>query len=670
MVVAKPWPQEGKAPIIWKDSYPPPPRSGASSDSSMHSRLGVALALVLATLALIWQPQRSARGQATDGIAWLDPSPLEMSQGGTAATDLINPNNRVVEVRVEAVRADDMKLTVEPGQSVIPALGRLTITVMSSGKEGTGALVAWADGGVATKEIVVNATDPTPPVLLPSTLPLTGWSFPVANKDWVIVAYLPENPGRQEGSPCSERRGTLIGHVGGPDGQVADVCLTGRTLTIVGADSPGTWSGTIDVLPSEVGSIDLTISVRDFWFLPLVILVAGLLLALWIPLSGVRRSRLTLQYYLAAALERVEGAYESTKQAIRRLANDQGVGIDCLHDSGGSLHLDRQAASLIAGMETAIDAAARAEYVPPDGRQYTTFRDLVQAVLAHYALLLSLAERSARLSKEVRDQFPSLPVGRARILNAALKPVEQRLDDAQDWGEAQRQADGRRANLERFQSLWRRIQALGSDAEAEADELLKANDEASLTAVEGSIRKKETAQQVAPQADAVVPPKRRRRARRPGAATSPKRSPLKGAVAVAAFSLIVLVVAVFTMELYSASGRVNVIDGGRSRSWLWVIAIGILVAVLALVLGFGRRRRAHRAQDAARLKGKIKRLDRQIAWIGGAVVVTTGVVTLYLQKATFGGLADYLTVATWGFALGSGVNIAKRLIPLKSIEVV
>jgi hypothetical protein len=61
------------------------------------------------------------------------------------------------------------------------------------------------------------------------------------------------------------------------------------------------------------------------------------------------------------------------------------------------------------------------------------------------------------------------------------------------------------------------------------------------------------------------------------------------------------------------------------------------------------------------------KLDWFAAILGGFVVVLSGWATLYLPDATFGGVADYFAVGTWGIALGSGVAVARRLLPLPSL---
>jgi hypothetical protein len=61
------------------------------------------------------------------------------------------------------------------------------------------------------------------------------------------------------------------------------------------------------------------------------------------------------------------------------------------------------------------------------------------------------------------------------------------------------------------------------------------------------------------------------------------------------------------------------------------------------------------------------KIDVIAALVGGSLVVLSGWATLYLPDSTFGGLADYFAIGTWGIALGRGVAIARRLLPLPSL---
>jgi cytochrome c-type biogenesis protein CcmH/NrfF len=562
-----------------------------------------------------------------------------------------------------------MRLPEEPADDVIEPLDRVMVTVTREGEPATGQVVAEGRGAAIAKDVIVQGPGGAPSVVLPDALWLSGESIPFSEPDPEIGVTLPADPGRQPGPACADD-GSLVGRIGGPDGLAADVCIDGPLLSIGGADRAGTWSGTVDVVPSDpdVGSIDLTVTVRDFWILPLLVLLVGLVVALRVPMREGRRSRLLLRFHIATELERVSTAHDSAREAIGRLAGGATIEIDRVHDPNAPLYLDREAAGLVAGLDRSADGKSRAQYAPPDGVRYTSFQGLVERVQSHYGRLVNIAARAARLRRDILGRFASLPVDRSFIVTTALRPAGLRLVDAHEFDAAARRLDAVRSLLERFEALWARIRRLREGAEAVTVSLLTASDDEGLKAAEAAVRAAEKDQEVPVE----IPVERLPTPEWPGATLPPprRRSRLWW-VALALVPLILAGVIVVSLDLFTA-GSGSFGDTGSDQRILVttvaVVAIAVMAGLVALVAR--RRSRARPEPDAASVRAQLKRLDRQIAWLGGTIVLVTGFVVLYLQNTTFGGLADYIAAATWGFTLGIGVNIAKRIIPSKALEAI
>jgi hypothetical protein len=215
----------------------------------------------------------------------------------------------------------------------------------------------------------------------------------------------------------------------------------------------------------------------------------------------------------------------------------------------------------------------------------------------------------------------------------------------QEWVGAKTEEEKLRPQIVGLVELWGRIRELGQTAERRAEDMFIARDDEAIKEVWRLVREDEK-----PKVEEAVVGV----GEEPGVFEEPP---------VAEAGSRTLGPRWLTVALAWVSGLVLV--AGLILRVDWLITVGAGFAVGAFVsksLG-----EAPTGSGSKALWRSIRRIDVAIAFIGGIVVVVTGFTTQYLQDATFGGWFDYLTIWTWAFALGSGVNVARRLFPLPTV---
>jgi hypothetical protein len=181
--------------------------------------------------------------------------------------------------------------------------------------------------------------------------------------------------------------GTIVGFLGGPDGHVAAVTVAAEPsvsdgvayvdLTVSDLDRAGTYQGAVDLAPSDekVGELELSVGVRDAIWWPVLVLILGILPALWQlhwrgaarPGFAIERRRTAAitafntahKRFVAAAEEKPWQAYNATRAfneaaekaqtAVEHLASESfdSLNADLVKDADEAIaRLDDAAASL------------------------------------------------------------------------------------------------------------------------------------------------------------------------------------------------------------------------------------------------------------------------------------------------------------------------------------
>ena len=609
----------------------------------------------------------SADAQQNPSAEWLDSEPIDIEPASESVQTLVNLSTEELDLRIDIVgEAGELDVVVSPETVLLPVFGTAQVTVTASASSAVGSvtLVAWGRNTFAAKQVTVAEGDLAPDASLPDSLGLQAHVNPLIEDEAQTSVALPEAVVVPTKSSCGAADSGIVGRISGPDGRLAAVCTNGTSLNIEGVTQPGTWSGKVDLLPdnADAGSISISIAARDSWMLPAYVLVVGLMLAYLFPLGGVWRSQLLFDHETERALVRVRAEYAATRDAIIRLENDSAVDLDRFSDEHLPLYLDRVVDSLRTSLAVAVDAATRAPFAPPDGPTYKSlFGDVIPAVISHYQQLRKSAEDGAMLRGQISKvfPFPDVPVGRAFLLNQVLELRGASIDTAIEWQQVRDEAVARAKILGRFGGLWSRIgTVVATDKEKKklTIDLIQAADDAALDDVAKDLRALEgkdfVAEQDAEDEGVPAPPI-------PGPGHDRKEW-----IAWAAVGLVILII----VTIWSSTQTRNAVaPEGTSKEDLYWPALAGAAIILAFALRFVSKRLLPRSTSST---GKrIRRLDLWMGIAGGIIVVSTGFVTLYLQKATFGGPADYFTIATWGFSLGSGVSVAKRLLTQRAVEV-
>lgn len=639
--------------------------------SANRTRGGARLHLL--GLALVWSAilltPAVSLAQTRDGAAWLDDAPLQVAPNSEGTATLVNLSGSDLSLVIEVVGSTDLGLEAAPPQVTIAPSDSVEITLTSTESEGSATLVAWGDGTLVEREIVVGpSTSADPPLPLPDSLALEAELDPLNRQETIVTQTLPAAVARPEQPPCETAGWIVVGRLSGPRGATAPVCTDGVSLQVRGVKEPGTWSGKIDLLPDDdPGSVSVSLTARDSPWFPVSVLILGLLAAYALgPLATQWRSRALFEHFVRRDLDRVDAKYRSTRDAIATLADDPTVGLPFLHDPSDPLLLDARVAELRVELSEAVDASARVPFLAPDGTVYKDrFAEVVKEVLRIYTVLLSSAELAADLRQRLADDYRELKMQDARLPRLALSLGVHRINDKNDWDAIVKVIDTRDADLRTWEGFLGRIDMLKKREMklALVKDLFLRHEADGLEEHEQQLLQKEAedkeAEDAPPGAEFAGPPIERPRVRLRQLTVVARQDEHSSWRRPFIALFVLLLVAIAYVQF--GSGELGLLPGEGPT-------LGIVVSfALAVAVGYAL---VHGLFERLSPRQRLWALDWWVALVGGLVTVVSGYATQYLADATFGGLADYITIGTWGFALGSGVTVARRIITHRSVEAV
>ena len=589
---------------------------------------------------------------------------LRVYLAGPAGVSLVDPSGEAVDGVLTLPASEPAVVTLRAPEQVEGSM--------------TGALVVATANEVVTAEVTLAAASPSgvqvlDPLVRPMSVPAWGRST-----HRPVTVAVPEDAYLHSSPQCPEDgHDASVGYLSGPGARWASVCRRASELYVSGIDSAGSWTGTLDLAPGvEDEGLELTINARHEWFVPFIALVFGLLVAMLFPLNrAVLRPRLMQRAGHQRLREAVLAAQQRTQEAVRKAAAPDRMrgGIDLVVGVGEPLLFDRRLAEARVDFDGALDAKTREDHLP-GGSGFEKLETLRNGIIDHFEVLAVAARDARSLVAELRDFGPpgDLDPAASGVLKGPLIRADHPISLGPDWQKAKEEADFRRASLSRFKGLWDRIQSLPPETrDSLAVRLIQAHP-AHLDALETTLKDKEAelnARAVSQDLEPAPPP---------AAASPPDATPPVDAASsrrrsrpalLGSLLLVLLVVALvgITRPL-GVDDPVVPLWAALDRLWAW---FDMRVWTLALAAAAGLavyavyRLRGRMETWAIRHPAKAVRLfDRILGVVGGVVVVATGWAMLYLANETFGSASDYVGIITWGFGLGSGVQLARQLLPL------
>jgi hypothetical protein len=463
----------------------------------MAGRWALTVAIPLACIAgLETVLASSAAAQVSEGAVWLDSGVLKVGVRRVVNPTLVNPTSNPVKVQVETEGDIDLTPIEETGDITIPPGGSVRIRLRAGSETGAGTLIAWGIDTFTTRPFVVTGPS-LPTIFLPSSLATAATTDPIGDVAEDVKLKLPHGLAQPSGDSCAgSTPGVLVGRLSGPNAQLADACASNTTLYVAGAKEPGTWSGKIDLLPADdkAGTIDISVTVRDSWPLPLLTLVAGLLGAMIPLLLAFQRDRFAIRHQAHRAIERVTDDYTAKLEAVKGLYDGElATGLDRVSDPSArpSLRLDWQVANFLADVRLTLTKQERDAFLLPAGGRATALEGLVTAVLDHHAILLRHATVASAIRKRTDEILPpNERPANTPLLDKALRRQERRVVTSADWTDAQGDASQLTTQLNTVQELLELIEHLGPPLQFELlRDLLEAGDDAALKAVRDAIHK-------------------------------------------------------------------------------------------------------------------------------------------------------------------------------------
>jgi hypothetical protein len=285
--------------------------------------------LAIALVALLAAPHgASAQGGETGlrrGVDHLEQGALVVEvedEAGAAGFRVFNGSRRIQTIRIELIgdalarvaRVEPAEKNVNPGQTF-----RFDLTVEAAKPPLEGEVVALStDGTLARRAVEVRAADGAQteaPSVLPTKLTLgesaQGFDFAPRSVSSQKLA------GVSAGS-----KSTIVGYVSSGGGGQAVVRLApGSRLQVVRLDGSGEYTGTADLEPTaEEGALELTVRIRDGWGWAVLLLGLGLALAFgleyWLTRSRPRR---VVLLRLESVREETERRQREANQRLDRL---------------------------------------------------------------------------------------------------------------------------------------------------------------------------------------------------------------------------------------------------------------------------------------------------------------------------------------------------------------
>ncbi len=446
--------------------------------------------------------------------------------------------------------------------------------------------------------------------------------------DWDPLGSVLAAPALSVSNAYSQTVGR-VGTLAGPEGHFLPVRQVGTVITIAAPPVPGTYAGTIDLDPqSALGQVTVTLQARAGWWWALGLLIVGLGVAQGLEtIFTIQRPRLRLEIWQHRLYERAEHLQqEAAAQAPPGAPFHQHV--LTLYDARTNTGLLPSAVhDVLANFDRSETNDERKRW-RANGSEAERVGGYLDTLRTLHQTAFAIAERLQSL--KALDLAPGPVAGQTDIertplfrqASAALTP-ELVVSLA---ALTARQADLQRAGAftQAFFDLSLEIRRLihqtkGTDGEALATRSLKELYSSAVT-------------------DSSV--------------------------------LSLLSEDVHRLALQSASASLFVPyakrEGPEGERMSWTGPSPLRFDLTALL------RRSFQADplsppSATQLEARLRRLDGVYRVVSSAVVLASGLATLYFPNPTFGSTADLLGVLLWGTTVSSGFQLARQLWPTAAV---
>ena len=526
-----------------------------------------------------------------------------------------------------------------PDRVTVPARGTAAVPLTlqrgtaDQARVSRGDVIAFDETGLLYRLPVETIIDPAlDPGSAPGLDPLSSESLTLRSEAplgvWDPWGAAVAAPALHVSDTYSQTMGR-VGTLAGPEGHFLPVNLVGTVLTIAPPPVPGAYSGTIDLDPwSAQGQVAVTLQARAGWGWALGLLVVGLGLAQGLEqVLTIRRPRLSLEIWRQRLYERAEQRQlEAASQAPKDAPFHQQV-LRIYDSKTGNGLLNTAASEVLANFDRSEsnDERKRWRANGAEAERVAGYLDILRQL---QQTAFAIAERLQSL--KALDQAPGPLAGQTNIeqtplfqqSSAALTPQLLVSLAALTARQADLQRTG--AFTQAFFDLsleTRRLisQTKGTDGEILATHYLKELYSSAVTDVS---------------------------------------------------VLTILSEDVRRLALQSASGLLFAPDAkqeGRDptrRSWSGPTPLSFDLASLLRESSLAAPLSPPSSKD---LEGRLRRLDGVYRIVAGAVVLASGLATLYFPNPTFGSMADLLGVLLWGTTVSGGFQLARQLWPASSV---
>ena len=603
---------------------------------------------VLLSLAGLWAGLPT---DAQDVIAFLpkDGVTLHLSSHETSAStsvSVLNTSQADVALTIQlGVFVDDGGAPLPsqadlaaPTRVTVPARGTVDLPLRLQRAPGLartyhGEVLAFDETGVLYRLPVEIVVDPSIDLgSVPGLDPASSEALTVRSlaplSNWDPLGSALPSPALSVSGTYSQTVGR-VGTLAGPEGHFLPVNQIGTVLTIASPPVPGTYTGKIDLDPqSALGQVTVTLQARAGWWWALGLLIVGLALAQGLEhIFTITRPRLRLEIWQHRLYER---AAQLQQEAASQAAKDAPFHQQVLTIYDPQTHtglLKTAASDVLANFDRSETTEERKRW-SPNGSDAERVAGYVDTLRTLHQTALAIAERLQSL--KALDQAPGPVAGQTDVertplfqqASAALTPgilVSLTALTARQ-AELQRAGTFTQAFFDLSLEIRRLIhQTQGTDGEHFATRYLKELYSSAVT-------------------DASV--------------------------------LSILSEDVRRLALQSASGLLFVPYAKReapdSTRLSWTGPTPLRFDLAALLRG-SFRAEPMSPPSSSQLEGRLRRLDRVYRVVSSAVVLASGLATLYFPNPTFGSAADVLGVILWGTTVSSGFQLARQLWPTASV---
>ncbi|MBN1428149.1 MAG: hypothetical protein JXB07_07175 [Anaerolineae bacterium] len=501
-----------------------------------------------------------------------------------------------------------------------------------------GQLVAYGDDGTVAR-LGLTLVVAKPAVEVPTVASLEP-DFPEAEVTLVKSNFLPSPlsylglniimPIAVQVSKASPKP-QMVGSVSGSNGQMGLVVWEGTTLRVEGITQAGEYTGKADLLPDdeEAGKVTLKVQVKDMFLWPLVVLVAGLFISarlnryvkfsrplrqLQVDLTNLKERAGSLQNEAEKALP---ADWPVTKNVYRIYHKQNGTESGLLFMAADNTK------------KSFIEAQSDEERKKwgPNGDEFKRIQGYVDALPELYKLSRAAAMHYSELKRFAEDydqdlSFDELDV--AKMVEGALRPAL--IESASELEKLQKDLGTTSIFVDHFGKLY--IQLVNLEKRAikpeHKDEAKNLYSQLIGKGVVGT-NQLEVLDAAATKLGLII-----------GAANATQQRDSEVAAASAPM------VSSFT-------------------AWPHITA-PTLPDILELV-GLLHRVETESGKTAEQQREDLRQLELWFNRISGLIVVFTGLSVLYLGKASFGSLADYLGLLLWGTAVDEGFKLARQFAP-------